>query len=223
MQSSNAEMWMEKQPFMNSYSVVAQTMTFWLSCFPWVCTPGTCSSVCWSTRCVWGSEASARGWLVEFVSMNWPSAYASQSMRQLGQQCSRSHIHRLSKCLLICVCAFCLQAAVSIFQEAVDVKAWLFPFASARGARPRNTAVLVCLLLRGGLSAFLFAFVSRPIKASPMASRWFTCKGHGQNYLPLHWEWPLDSIYPLDLGPILVSASVAGNIFHLVVCHLFCN
>lgn len=104
MRSSYAEMWMEKKPLMNSYSVVAQTMTFWLSCFPWVCTPGMCSSVCWSTRCVWGSEASARGWLVGFVSMNWPSAYASQSMRQLGQQCSRSHIHRPSKCLLMCVC-----------------------------------------------------------------------------------------------------------------------
>lgn len=99
-----AEMWMEKQGFMNSYSVVAQTMTFWLSCFHWVCTPGMYSSVCWSTQSVWGSEASARGWLVGFVSTDWPSAYASQSTRQLGQQCNRSHIHRLSKCLLMCVC-----------------------------------------------------------------------------------------------------------------------
>ncbi len=140
---SYAETWMEIQRFMNSYSVFAQTMTFWLSCFPCVSTPGTCSSVCWSTRCVWGSEASPRGRLLGFVSMDWPSVYASQSMRQLGQRCSRSHIHRLSKCLLMRVCAFCLPAAVSIFQEPLDVKAWIFPSPQHVVLLRENAAVLV--------------------------------------------------------------------------------
>lgn len=213
---------MEKQGFMNSYSVVAQTMTFWLSCFPRVCTPGTRSSVCWSTRCVWGSEASARGWLVGFVSTDWPSAYASQSTRQLGQQCNRSHIHRLSKCLLMCVCVRFIFKQLSVSLRGIGLEGLVLPFASACAARPRNPAVLVCQLLCGGLSAFLFAFVPGPIKASPLASRWSTCKGHGQNYHPLHWEWPLHSIYPLDLGPTLAAANVASNIFHLVVRHALC-
>ncbi len=191
---SYAETWMEMQRFMNSYSVFAQTMTFWLSCFPCVSTPGTCSSVCWSTRCVWGSEASPRGWLLGFMSMDWPSAYASQSMRQLGQRCSRSHIHRLSKCLLMRVCAFCLPAAVSIFQEPLDVKAWLFPLPLHVVLLRETQLCWFASFFAEYCQLFLFAFVPRPITASIMAPCWSTSKSRGQNYLPLHWEWPLHSI-----------------------------
>lgn len=164
---SYAETWMEIQRFMNSYSVFAQTMTFWLSCFPCVSTPGTCSSVCWSTQCVrqWSVSERATAW-VRVYGLAF-CIYASQSMRQLGQRCSRSRIHRLSKCLLMRVCAFCLPAAVSIFQEPLDVNAWLFPSPLHVVLLRETQLCWLASLFAEECQLFLFAFVPRPFVPQP--------------------------------------------------------
>lgn len=152
-------------------------MTFWLSCFLF-CVQlwdgrRCCRSVCEAVKRL------RRPLLVGFVSMNWHMPHGPWA-----NEGNLSH-----KCL--CTRVVLSPSSCQYPSRGIRTEGSVLPVplrVEPHPCRPRS--------LLGRLSAFLVAFISGPIKASPRVAHSSTSKTHGQNYLPLHWDWPLRSICP---------------------------